>query len=199
MASVIIGTACLVRFEGAWLFELQKSHKWRHGDGGAPIIGIGCIGGRLEVGETPREALFREAMEEIGCAVELRAPSARVAVDPRGAIRDLAHDEGDPWASLYWEEERPGFMPGARVAVFYGKPQGIPWPVDLPAILAMPASALPILWSGGGTIQQFIEMGCRLRERIPIPWDARLEPVGTVAVLGRVNQSLPQLVERLLG
>ena len=176
----------------AWLFEVQKQHKWRHGTDGGHVIGVGCIGGRLERNESPRQALQREAFEEIGCAVEFLMPSSRILVAPDLSVRRMAPNEGDPLAALYWEAAKPGFIPGAKVAVYLGTPLGEPKPIDLPAVLCVPEPALPMLWSGG-TIQEIIRAGCRLLERDPIPREASMEPVGTVAVLEQLHRSSPEI------
>ncbi len=194
----IVGTACILRYGTAWLFELQKQHKWRQRADGTPVIGVGCIGGRLEHNERPRQALQREATEEIGCTVELQTPRNRILVAPDLSVRRLAPGEGDPLAALYWEEAKPGFIPGAKVAVYLGTPVGEPKPDDLPAVLCAPRPALSMIWAGG-TIRELERIGCRLLERAPIPRDARLEPVGTVAVLGRLRHASSAIVGGLLG
>ena len=66
---LIIGVAILLREENGFLFELQKPSKWKRRRDGVLEIGMSCIGGTVEKGESLEGALQREAMEEIGCGV----------------------------------------------------------------------------------------------------------------------------------
>ena len=58
----ISGAACLVARGTGLLLELQKPHKWSADDNGTLQIGVGCIGGALEPGETAEQALQRDAL-----------------------------------------------------------------------------------------------------------------------------------------
>jgi hypothetical protein len=62
---MIIGASIILRHEGRLLFEIQKPSKWLQQPDGTLSIGMGCIGGNIEQGETPRQALEREALEDM--------------------------------------------------------------------------------------------------------------------------------------
>ena len=57
MAERFMGAACLLMGASGITVEVQSPHKWITHDGGGISIGLGCIGGGIEEGETPIEAL----------------------------------------------------------------------------------------------------------------------------------------------
>ena len=63
---MIIGVSVILKQEDRYLFEIQKTAKWIQKPDGRYQIGMGCIGGRLENGETAQQALEREIKEEVG-------------------------------------------------------------------------------------------------------------------------------------
>lgn len=85
---LIIGVAILLRVENRFLFELQKSAKWRRQQEKVSI-GMGCIGGTVEKGETIEDALSREAFEEIGCKVAFTRSTRPFSLDPAGTVSPL--------------------------------------------------------------------------------------------------------------
>ena len=77
------GAACLLWHDDRMVFEIQKSAKWVREAGRPPGLGLGCIGGTVEEGETPMQTMRREALEEIGCPLKISSgarPSKKSAV-----------------------------------------------------------------------------------------------------------------------
>ena len=81
---LVIGVAIILRERNGFLFELQRSEKWKRGVDGVLEIGMSCIGGTVEEGETLEDALQREAMEEIGCRVAFDGSAHPFSMDPDG-------------------------------------------------------------------------------------------------------------------
>ena len=57
-----------------------------------------------------------------------------VKTDEGGNVAALDEDAPEG-AAFLWEVDRPGYIKGARVAVYVGRPTSRPAPVDLPALL----------------------------------------------------------------
>lgn len=166
---MIIGASVILRYEGRLLFEIQKPAKWRQQPDGTLSIGMGCIGGNVEQGETPRQALEREVLEEMGCRVVLEEPTQPFAVDAQGSIRML-HPLDVPEGVLFvWQGSEPGFIEGAQVAVHVGRPLGQPEPGDLPALLSLDQETFCALGMHRLTVQDVLERGGRLWEKQPVP------------------------------
>ena len=90
---LIIGVAIVLREKDGFLFELQRSAKWKRGRDGVLEIGLSCIGGTVEEGETLEGALQRETMEEIGCTVAINSSTHPFSMDPGGqACRRLRRE-----------------------------------------------------------------------------------------------------------
>jgi 8-oxo-dGTP pyrophosphatase MutT (NUDIX family) len=195
---VIVGVSMLLRAGGGFLFEIQKAAKWQRRPDGSVEIGIGCPGGRLEPGETPREALEREVREEVGCGIEIEPWANPFLVDARGAARPLAPGDA-PDVMFLWERARggPGFIPGARVAVYVGRALREPTPHDLPAVLEMGLATLAACRGGGLTLQDLLGRGATLRERELIPRRARVRPVDTAGIVAEVMVRAPSLLRGL--
>jgi 8-oxo-dGTP pyrophosphatase MutT (NUDIX family) len=191
--SLIVGVAILLRSGGQFLFEIQKAANWRRRPDGLVEIGMGCIGGSLQPQETPRQAIEREVREEIDCGVEIEPAPRTFLVDARGAVRRLAPREVPEGAFFLWERARggPGFIPGARVAVYLGRVLGDPAPGDLPAILEMALLTLRESLDGTVMLQDLLDRGALLREREPVPRRARVRPVDTARVVAELMVRVP--------
>ena len=179
---MIIGASIILKHRDGLLFEVQKQQKWVERPDGKVGIGIGCIGGGLEEDESATDALQREAREEIGCDVEWVPCEPAFLADDRGNVAPL--DEPAPeGAAFLWEVDRPGYIRGARVAVFLGRPIGDPRPVDLPALLTMDLTTLQVCAGADSTLEDLLACGASLRESQPIPRHSVPFPVATPEIL----------------
>ena len=193
----IIGVAAILRAADGYVFEIQKRARWTRHEDQILQVGLGCIGGKLETGESPLEALQRETLEEIGCRLVLDAPSSAPFLVHLGrGVQHLPIDEAPAGALFMWQANKPGYIEGARVAVFSGAVEGRIQPRDLPAVLDLDPDTLRQLGDGPLKVEEALARGAILREREDIPRAARLKPVGTVEVLLELKQQAPQLFDR---
>ena len=195
---MILGVAILLRVENRLLFELQKPAKWRRQRRGISI-GMGCIGGRVEAGETMAEALLREALEEIGCAVAFARSARPFALDPTGAVSPLRPQSMPEGVQFLWEGNEPGFIAGGKVAVFVGTPMGRAEPCDLPALVQLEPELFYALGRQPLAVEDVERRGGVLQERQPIPRSALLTPVGTASKLLELRRRYPERLEEVLG
>ena len=196
---LIIGVAILLREENGFLFELQKPSKWKRRRDGVLEIGMSCIGGTVEEGESLEGALQREAMEEIGCRVAFDRTTQSFSIDPEGTVSLLPQGSLPGGVQFLWEGNDPGFVPGAKVAVYAGHTVGRAEPGDLSGILKLAPDLFHELATESFTIEGLEQRGGILQERLRIPRSARLKPVGTAAWLLELRRLHPELLKRVLG
>ena len=193
-----IGSACLLMGDAGLILEVQKPHKWRQRDDGHLAIGLGCIGGTVEEGEGPVEALQREAEEEIGCHIELRSAGNTWEVDPKGGARKRAWSLGGPRPILLWQGRGPGYVEDAKVAVYLGRPGGQPKPRDLPAIVTVGLrKVLDLSWQPQ-SVAEMVAGGAELQQREAIPPSALLTLEGTLGVLAGMQGAHRGVCDRIL-
>lgn len=179
----IVGASCLVWQGQCLVLEVQKPEKWRLDEHGGVRVGVGCVGGGLEAGETAVDALQREALEEIGCRLALYDAPVTYTVTPDVQVQQQTWYTPGVRPILVWEACLPGLVPGRGVAVFRGRPLGEPAPGDLPALLSMTPAVMLAIGQGDMCLGEALERGATLHARTAIPATVWLELVGTPAVL----------------
>jgi len=195
---MILGSAILLRHQNQFLFELQKKSKWTRTADGELHIGLGCIGGHVESGESPIEALHRETLEEIGCQLRLDTPPPPFLVLAGHTVESPPPSPSDDRVLFYWQAEKPGYIPGAGVAVYAGVTQGEIRPDDLGGVLCMNTETLLQLGPTMLTVKDVLQRGGTLIEKETIPRSALLQPIGTVEILLELRRLDPQRLARCL-
>jgi hypothetical protein len=138
------------------------------------VIGIGCIGGSIEEGESPVEALKREALEEIGCSVDLRS-AGRTAYIRDEAVEILPElDFCGLQPAIVWEVTDPSFQVGSNVSVFLGQADDNPQPIDLPAIILADPGVISMINFESVSVDEILKSGAEIRQNIDIPRNGRL-------------------------
>ena len=196
---MILGVAILLSVENRLLFELQKPAKWRRRPNGVLEIGMGCIGGTIEEGETVEDALSREALEEIGCEVAFAQSTRPFSLDPTDAVSPLLPQSVPDGVQFLWEGNEPGFVAGGKVAVYVGTALGRAEPRDLPALVQLEPALFYALGRRPLALAEVEQRGGILQERQPIPRFARVTPVGTASRLLALRRRYPELFEEVLG
>ena len=195
---LIIGVAIFLRVENRFLFELQKPAKWKRQQERV-LIGMGCIGGTVEKGETIEDALSREAFEEIDCKVACARSTRPFSLDPTGAVSPLPPESVPEGVQFVWEGNDPGFIAGGKVAVYVGTEIGRAEPRDLPALVQLEPELFYALDQRPLAIQDVEQRGGMLQERQQIPRSAHLTPVGTASRLLALRRRHPELLQEILG
>lgn len=195
---LIIGVAIILEEREGLLFELQREAKWVRGPDGIVEIGMSCIGGTIEEGESLEDALQREASEEIGCRVALDGSVKPFSMDPAGNVSPLPPGKVPDGVQFLWEGNDPGYVPGAKVAVFAGRAIGRAEPGDLSAIATLKPGLFYELAAESFTVERLETHGGIIEERVPVPGSARLRPVGTAARLLELRRRHPALLKRIL-
>lgn len=194
----LIGVACLVWWQGRLVLEVQKPHKWYIDDRQEMHIGLGCIGGGINEGESAIDALQREAMEEMGCQIALCDAPVTYAVGPDCRVVEMEWQAPGARPVLVWEACLPGLVPGRCVAVFRGRAVGEPIPGDLPALLCVTPELLFKVGGGGLRLAEAHKLGATLYAQVPVPEKAWLELVGTPAVLNLLNMQGKSMVKEIM-
>ncbi|TFG04664.1 MAG: NUDIX domain-containing protein, partial [Promethearchaeota archaeon] len=188
------GVGLIIFDKGKSIFALSKQAYWiRQKDKGRVLISYGCVGGKIEQGETAIEAALREAREEMVVDIELLTSSRTHLIDLDLSVRTIKPGgEIKPFAIYF--VEYPG-KPGdptkkaqkfiGKIHVFFAKLQGEPTPSsEVPAILWTDWEMVQKNIGEYVPLKKFLEAG-RIKEQVAIPEKAHLFPMWTPEILGK--------------
>lgn len=174
-----VGASAVLHYNGSLVFEIQKTHKWTRDSAGRYRIGVGCIGGSIEPGETPQEALRRECVEEVGAEPDILPHLRPFELFPDGTVADLEVGAGPEGLFFYWYGDLPEYRQN-RIAVFRARIADEPRPNDLAGVLVGGFPAIRTVLEHRLSVKDALKSGIKVIRREHIPHDAILVPVGTV-------------------
>lgn len=195
---VFTGASCLLFAGPQMVLEVRKPSKWEMNSGKPPIIGLGCIGGSIEAGETPLEALHREASEEINCSITIRPARLTADITPSKVtiLSDFALDGIRP--AMVWEVTNQTYIPGSKVAVFLAQVEGDPQPGDLPAIVLTDPQLILEIGNQCLTIDEARSCGAELRANIDLPANGQLRLANTLKRLYQLRETNGDLFQEFI-
>ncbi|HBL48924.1 MAG TPA: hypothetical protein DDZ65_01580 [Firmicutes bacterium] len=186
----IAGSSVILRYGDRFVFELQKSYKWNMDETGRVWIGLGCIGGSIETGEGPLQALRREAREEIGVEIDILPAPGMLIVNTDNSVEDAANPEQYKGVAIQWYGDRPDYA-DSIILSYLGTARTKPVPEDLPGIiLAQPRDLLRTLRESL-TLAELRQSGIELISRVSLPDHAKLAPRGTAKRLFYLMEHAP--------
>jgi len=194
---MIVGASVVLKERDQLLFEIQKPSKWIHTNDGCLQIGMGCIGGGVERGESAFQALEREVEEEICCKITLQKTNSSYELKPDGSIHKLQSQNVPRGVFLIWYFDQQEYKKGAKVVVFLGRVSGTPTPGDLPGILKINQSTFLRLDKETLSIQDLVNYGSTLISNQRIPPDAKIKPVGTANIILNLYRNAPVIFNEL--
>lgn len=153
--------------------------RWTRDSAGRYYIGVGCIGGSIEPGESPQEALVRECIEEIGVKPDILPHSRPFELFPHGTVADLEVGERPEGLFFYWYGDLPEYHQN-RITVFRARIADEPKPNDLAGVLVGGFPAIRTVLEQELSVKDALETGIKVIGGEHIPPDAILVPVGTV-------------------
>lgn len=178
------------------IFALSKPKYWTK-EKNRTLISYGCVGGKVEEGETILEAAKREAYEEISSDIDIISSKETYLIDLDLKVQQVKQKFKISPVVLYYVRY-PG-KPGdpsvketsfiGKVHVFFAKLKGTP----------IPSSEVPaILWTRWDTVQKniglyfslstFLVKG-KIKEQIEIPRNSFLYPIWTPEIISKAFKS----------
>ena len=187
----VAGSSVILRYGDRFVFELQKPYKWSIDETGRVWIGLGCIGGSIEIGEGPLQALRREARGEIGVEIDILPAPGMLVVNTDNSVVDATDPEQYKEVAIQWYGDRPDYA-NSLILSYLGTTRTRPVPNDLPGILlAQPKDLLRALHESL-TLGELRQSGIEMISRVSLPDSAKLTPRGTAKRLFYLMEHEPQ-------
>ena len=192
-----VGASAIVLYKNQYIFEIQKSKKWDVDSSGVTRIGIGCIGGTIEINETPLETLQREALEEIGSPINIIKYKQPFSLTSDLDICDILPGKEKIGLFFYWFGTKDPYRE-CRICVYLGKVNKTPVPDDLGGLLIADIPLLINCLDHDFSFNQCIDRGMELIAKEKIPLQAKMKAVGTVRALDVLYHHYRERIGNLL-
>ncbi len=175
-----VSTGLLITYDEQHVFVVHNPDRWVvHGD--ITEAGVVGVGGKLEQGETVLDCVKRECKEEINCDVKILDSEVTYVVTDEYVNKFTLERAEKP--RPYYIILLKGREQGKNHTVVFsykGEIYEKPEPGDVSAILLAQDSTLRYLGSGPTTVKFMKEHSARIVERIHLPNDLHLVPLGTL-------------------
>lgn len=178
------GGGLFLFYKGKAVFGVKSISPSTDGEGGV-LVGLTGIGGKVEPGETFREAAVRECLEEVGvepAILTFDEPAVGRTVEPDGSL------------FVVFLEPIPGFDQTPEVHVFGATLAEPPKPIEkLRHILLIPPDQLPAIDSSHPTLHEAMALGTEIisADLGACPFDGKLTFIDSPGVY------VPALGQRL--
>lgn len=182
------GSSLIIQEKGNYLFALERDAR------GASTVYCYGLGGHKREGESWIECAEREAQEELGTRIELLSSKATYYMNRRGELEEVGvKEEVIPLflfempfpAEVSWNPRR-GEEWIYYIVAYRARLCQAPTPLDIEGLISLSESQIRKTAEGEVTLENLLDDGARLRERKPIPRQAKLMPVGTTWALARL-------------
>lgn len=182
-----VSTGLLIKYDGDHVFVVHNPDRWVV-HGGITEAGVVGVGGKLEQGETVLDCVKRECKEEINCDVKILDSEVTYVVTDEYVNKFTLERAEKP--RPYYIILLKGRKPGKNYTVVFsykGEIYEKPEPGDVSAILLAQDSTLRYLGSGPTTVKFMKEHSVKFIERIHLPDDLYLIPLGTLLTYLRLG------------
>jgi hypothetical protein len=185
-----VSTGVIAKVGQSVILTIKKKERWGADSKGRTFIPVGGIGGKTEQGESPWECLKRECIEEVGVSFNVSRDIDHSWFLTDNTITPVElesnNDEPIPWVIYQKRRTEEGRKPHTNIFIYKGNFLGIPNPIDDPAIIEIPVSALEEMNRNSFGLRKLINLGGSINSKIEIPLSGFLFPVGTAVAICRL-------------
>jgi hypothetical protein len=181
-----VSTGLLITYHRNHLFAVHNPDRWWI-DGSHKKAGVVGIGSTLEKGETVLQCVKRECKEEINTDMRMKDSENTFIVteDTINRLPLITTERPRPYYIILLNDSAPR---NTVVFSYRGDIIGTPTPIDVSALLLAPDTVLQYLLSPPKTVKFMKEHGAHFIERISLPDDLQLIPLGTLSTYLRITQ-----------
>lgn len=191
------GVGLIIFDDDQSIFALSKPKYWTR-EKNRTLISYGCVGGKVEEGETVLEAAEREAYEEVSSDIDIISSKETYVIDLDLKVQQIKQKLKINPVVLY-SVRYPG-TPGdpsvkdtsfiGKVHVFFAKLKGKPVPSsEVPAILWTKWDIVQKNVGSYFSLSKFLEKG-KIEEQIEIPRDSFLYPMWTPEIICKAFKNI---------
>lgn len=199
------GVGLIIFDKAKSIFALSKQDYWiQEKQQDRILISYGCVGGKIEQGETMIQAAIREAHEEIMTDIEIKSSKKTYLIDLKMSVRFLEQKWKINPIAIYFVKY-PG-KPGdptktshsfiGKIYVFFAKLKGDPKPAsEVPAILFTDWEIVQKNIGAYFPLSKFLKHG-KIIEQVKIPENSLLYPMWTPEIIGKALNC--QILKKLI-